>query len=148
MRWYLFWKMLGGILLGVAVLFLVACLKNPCGQRGAAIVEDREYYLYSPSSQACIKKQTQGSEYFFLTGEKFVLSFASDQEAKAYMEQRLRSARVRIVAEEWVDGARSVYAYETGGVSGARLFGQKVNLHLIQNGAFVQVGTPIVFGGY
>ncbi len=135
-------------MLGVAVLFLVAWLKNPCGQRGTATVEDREYYLYSPSSQAKITEKTQGNECFFITGEKLVLSFANEKEAKAYMENRLCGARVRIIAEEWVDGTRSVYAYETGGVCGMRLFGEKVNLHLIQKGAFVQVGIPIVFGGY
>ena len=148
MRWYRFWKTFGGILLCAVVLFLAACLKNPCGQRGGATLEDREYYLYSPSSQARITEKTNARECFFITGEKLVLSFANEQEAKEYMENRLRSARVRIVAEEWVDGARSVYVYEIGGVSGARLFGEKVNLHLVQKGVFVQVGTPIVFGGY
>lgn len=148
MRWYRFWKTFGGILLCAVVLFSVAWLKNPCGQRVGAMLEDREYYLYSPSSQAQIVEKTQGNECFFITGEKLVLSFTNEQEATAYMENRLRAARVRIVAEEWVDGTRSVYAYEIGGASGARLFGEKVNLHLVQKGAFVQVGTPIVFGSY
>lgn len=129
---------------------LLCCgfLRNPCGWATGGVEMGREYYLYTPSSQAKITSRISFTEYFSLVGEKYTLRFSSAEAANAYAENLLAQKRAQTLLEERVAGVRSIYAYTEGGREGVELFGGWVNLHLAICGAEVQVGTPIIFGGY
>ena len=83
-----------------------------------------------------------------MTGEKAVFRFPSEEMAEESARKLLKAHRATVVAEERVAGVQSVYAYSARLGDGVRLFGKTVNLHIVLSGAIVQVGTPIVFGGY
>ena len=140
--------LIGGFLLAVA-LTAVRCMDNPYGvllREGEKI--GQEYYLYSASSQAVICPSVAASGLYSLTGEKAVFRFPSEEMAEESARKLLKAHRATVVAEERVAGVQSVYAYSARLGDGVRLFGKTVNLHIVLSGAIVQVGVPIVFGGY
>ena len=130
------------------VLLCCGFLRNPCGRRTGGVETGREYYLYTPSSQAKIVERLSFTDYFSLVGEKYTLRFPSAAAANAYAENLLAEKGAQTLMEERVAGVRSIYAYTAGGRGGVQLFGGRVNLHLAVCGEEVQVGTPIIFGGY
>ena len=136
-----------GILCG-GVLLCCGALYNPCGVAEGGVETGREYYLYSPSSQAKIKGSLSFAEYFSLVGEKYALRFSSAAEANAYAERLLKEKGARTVLEESIAGVRCIYAYVSDGREAVQISGGRVNLHLAICGEEVQVGTPIIFGGY
>ena len=136
-----------GILGGVVFLF-VSAMRSPYGLGRGGVVVDREYYTYSASSQAKIVKELSFADYFFLKGECYTLCFSSQADAEEYVLCLLREKGAQTVFEEEVSGVHSIYAYTDGGGRGVLLFGGRVNLHLAIRGAQVQVGAPIIFGGY
>ncbi len=144
-RWFTL-LICGGIC--ATLLAVAGGLYNPYGSclKGERVA--KEYYLYSPSSQAKILSSPTFAECFFLTGETSAFRFSTEKEAAFYAEALLREKKAQVVCEEHLAGARSIYAYVSGGAGGILLFGARVNLHLVIKGAEVQVGTPIIFGGY
>ncbi|MBQ2740059.1 MAG: hypothetical protein IJF39_00360 [Clostridia bacterium] len=136
-----------GTLCGGVLLFC-GFLRNPCGRLTGGVETQREYYLYNPSSQAKIAGSLSFAEYFSLVGEKYTLRFPSAEAANAYAENLLAEKGAQTLFEERVAGVRSIYAYTVDGREGVQLFGARVNLHLAICGEEVQVGTPIIFGGY
>ena len=144
-----FLRMAGAVCLAAACLVVVRWMENPYGKSsGFALCAGREYYLYSPSSQAKIVKSASFAESFYLTGEKSVFLFPSDLEAEKYVCAVLAEQHATIAFEEEVLGGRSIYAYAPKRGGGVLLSGQRVNLHLVLRGSRVCVGTPIIFGGY
>ena len=135
-----------GVLCG-GVLLCCGMLRNPCGDAIGGVEMGREYYLYSPSSQAKITTSLSLADYFSLAGEKYTLRFSSAAEANAYAERLLIEKGARTVFEERVAGVRSIYAYVSDGRKAVQILGGKINLHLAICGEEVQVGTPIIFGG-
>lgn len=133
----------------LSILFFAGLLKNPYG-KGSVVAEclGREYYLYSPSSQAKIVKRVGFADCFFLTGERSDFLFSSEREASGYVFELLDEQNATVVFEEEIMGARSIYAYAPNCGNGILLSGKRVNLHLVVKGDCVCVGTPIVFGGY
>ena len=136
-----------GVLCG-GVLLCCSALYNPCGVAEGGVETGREYYLYSPSSQAKIVDSLSFADYFSLVGEKYTLRFSSEAEANAYAEGLLIEKGARTVFEENVAGVRSIYAYVSDGRKGVQILGGMINLHLAICGEEVQVGPPIIFGGY
>ena len=130
------------------VLLCCGMLRNPCGDAMGGVETAREYYLYSPSSQAKIAASLSLADYFSLVGEKYTLRFSSVAEANAYAERLLMEKGAQTVLEERVAGVRCIYAYITDGRKAVQISDGKVNLHLAICGREVQVGTPIIFGGY
>ena len=136
-------------LLSATLMYSVAWLKNPYGRECVSAVNwEREYYLYSPSSQAQIVGKVSFAQSFFLTGEKSVFRFSSENEARDYALSLLKEQGAVVVLEEDCMGVHSIYAFAPKRGGGILLSGQRVNLHIVQNGARVCVGTPIIFGGY
>jgi hypothetical protein len=129
-------------------VFAVAWLKNPYGRPANGVCVEREYYLYSPSSQAKILESVDFAESFFLTGEKATFCFESEAAAAEYACALLQEKGMKIVWEESWGNVQSVYAYAANRERGIRLPCGRVNLHVVLQGAYVQVGTPIIFGGY
>ena len=137
------------LVFAMMALFAVAWMKNPYGRGWSSGVKTEcEYYLYSQSSQAKIVESVSLAESFFITGEKSVFCFDSEEEAGRYALNLLGGDEVTTVFEEEWDGVRSVYAYSARRGGGILLSGKRVNLHVVWKGTRVCVGTPIVFGGY
>ena len=149
MRFFRWCAAFGAFMLSSAVLFSVGLMKNPYGEClkfGRRV--GAEYYLYSPSSQAKICDSVSLSEYFYLTGEKTVFLFETEKDADKYVMKWIKSQRARIVWEENIEGERSIYLYADGLGRTATLFGGKVNAHVVLLKNKVQIGFPIIFGGY
>ena len=148
MRFRNWWSLLlCGVLCGG---FLLCCgmFRNLYGSAAGGVETGREYYLYSPSSQAKIATSLSLADYFSLVGEKYTLRFSSVAEANAYAERLLIAKGAQTVLEERVAGVRCIYAYITDGRKAVQIADGRVNLHLAICGREVQVGTPIIFGGY
>ena len=149
MRFFRFCGIVISVFISASLLFVASLMKNPYGSlwaRGERM--DREYYLCSPSSQAKICGSICLAEYCLLEGERSSFLFQSEQEAAFQAAQLLKESRARLVRVEEVEGARSYYAYSETLGDGVALFGEVVNLHVVQSGRIVRVGTPLIFGGY
>ncbi len=137
-----------GAVFGTALL-IMALMKNPYGSlMNDCLKLGQEYYLYSVSSQAKISKSLTVAEYFSKTGEKSVFAMKSKKEADRYALKLLKEHRATVVCEENVAGVRSIYAYAPALGEGVSLFGKTVNLHLVVSAESLQVGVPLIFGGY
>ena len=149
MRFWRWITLAASIVSFAATAFLVSWLENPygrCSASGACV--EREYYLYAPSSQAKIVESVRFADSFFLTGEKSTFRFASEDAATAYVRDLLEEENAAVVLEEAWGSAQSVYAFSPRRENGIRLSCGRVNLHIVLQGACVQVGTPMIFGGY
>lgn len=135
--------------LAVCLFTAVGLMRNPYGSHSSGVaVTEAEYYLYSPSSRAKIAKELSLRDLPWYTGEKRVFRFQTQEEAGRYALKLLSERGARVIFEETVAGVRSIYAYVRGGGSGVSLQGAPVNLHLALFENCVQVGIPIIFGGY
>ena len=135
--------------LGVCLLSAVGLMRNPYGSLSSGVLTvEGEYYLYSPSSRAKIVEKLSLQDLPWYTGEKRVFRFQTQEEAGRYALKLLSERRAQVIFEETVAGVYSIYAYVRGGGVGVALRGAPVNLHLALFENCVQVGTPIIFGGY
>ena len=138
-----------GVLLSSVIVFAVGLMKNPYGdlwkfgRRTGA-----EYYLYSHSSQAEVVESVSWREYFYLTGEKSVFVFNSAAEAESQVLAWLKERRAHVIKEECGEWGQSIYLQAEGLSREAVLFGEKVNAQVVLSGAVVQIGFPLIFGGY
>lgn len=148
MRFWRWSRLAVALVCSAATVFAVLWLKNPYGRFSGGVCVEREYYLYSPSSQAKIVERVDFAESFFLTGEKATFCFESEAAAEEYVCALLKEEGAKIVSEESWGNVKSVYAYAANREKGIRLPCGRVNLHIAVQGACVQVGTPIIFGGY
>ncbi len=113
-----------------------------------AKLEERAYYLYSPSSWAAEKTSLALWELPFVEGEKRVYVCDSRQDAKALAEEILREYGGYNLWTEEVDGILSYYAQSEKLDRQVRIGQKIVNLHIALDGERVAVGTPLLFGGY
>ncbi len=126
----------------------VCRLQNPYGDTSGGVLTEREYYLYSPSSQAAVRTETAFGESVYIQGEKSTFLFQTLEDAGRYAVNLLKAQRAQVYFEEDIAGARSIYAYSQRLGGGVRVGGVLVNLHIVISGEFVQVGTPMIFGAY
>ena len=135
--------------IGICLLTGWVCrLQNPYGDPSGGVLVEREYYLYSPSSQAAVRTETAFWESVYIQGEKSVFTFETQEGANEYAVYLLGVQRAQVLFEEQVADARSIYAYSKRLGGGVRIGGVVVNLHIVLSGTTVQVGTPIIFGSY
>ena len=130
-------------------LLAVRGMENPYGalaKEGEKI--GQEYYLYSCSSQAEICPSVSILETGMITGEKAVFAFKTEKEAYRCAMKLLDEQGAKVIFRENVSGAYSIYAYTKKRASGVCLLGETVNLHIVLSGKIVQVGMPLIFGGY
>ena len=133
----------------ICLLTVWVCrLQNPYGDPLGGVLTEREYYLYSPSSQAAVRTETALWESVYIQGEKSVFTFETQENANEYAVRLLDVQKAQVLFEEKVAGARSIYAYSKRLGGGVRIGGVVVNLHIVLSGSTVQVGAPIIFGGY
>ncbi|MBQ8885112.1 MAG: hypothetical protein IJY62_01885 [Clostridia bacterium] len=123
----------------------------------AVQADRREYYLFSPSSQATIAETYGFLEAFFLEGEcafysleRIGAAYGADGERaiSAFKDSLISAARATVCFEEEASGTRSYYCYSPILKGGVYIEGYSVNLHIAVREGTVAVGSPIVFGGY
>ncbi len=148
MRFFRWWSLFGSLCVSAALLVAFGGLKNPYADWSGGENVAREYYLYSPSSQATIQTEVELCDGFSITGEKAVFVFSTEKDADRYAMRLLKMQNAKVVFEESIAGARSIYAHAKRLGAGARIGGALVNLHVVVSGKCVQVGTPMIFGGY
>lgn len=110
----------------------------------------KEYYLYSPSSQSVIKSSLTLSDLPFLRGESIWLDREgkSTLECEALVAELLAQYEAEVLKkEEFADGV-SYYCYSEKLKKGIILDGVTVNLHLVVKENCIALGTPVIFGGY
>ena len=130
-------------------LLAIKGMENPYGalaKEGEKI--GQEYYLCSRSSQAEIRSSVSILETGMITGEKAVFAFETEKEAYRCAMKLLDEQGARVVLEENISGAYSIYAHTRKRAGGVCLLGETVNLHIVLSGKIVQVGMPLIFGGY
>lgn len=105
--------------------------------------QEKEYYLYSLSSQANIVNEPALLDLLFVTGES-----ARIKTEEINLEELLSNYGANVLFTENVDGALSYYCYSPKLKSPVVLDGKSVNLHIIVKDKEVVLGSPVVFGGY
>ena len=148
MRFVRWWALIGSLCVAVGIFFFAGCMQNPYGEYSSGVLTEREYYLFSPSSQAAIQAEVELCDCFSITGEKAVFVFETEEAADRYAMKLLKTQGATVVFEEAVAGARCIYAQAKRMGAGVRIGGAYIHLHIVISGKRVQVGTPIVFGGY
>ena len=105
---------------------------------------DKEYYLYSPSSQAQIKSEVSILEMPFIRGESVRLTCQADVVLETVLSKYSASV---VKVEEFCDGV-SYYCYSPKLKKGIVIDGVMINLQIAVKDESVVMGTPIIFGGY
>lgn len=106
---------------------------------------DKEYYLYSPSSQAQIKNEITFSELPYIKGE--CARFAIENDEKD-LQALIAHYNAEIVRIEQFNGGTSYYCYSNKLKTPILLDGAHVNLHIVVKENELLIATPLVFGGY
>ncbi|MBE5753653.1 MAG: hypothetical protein E7343_06310 [Clostridiales bacterium] len=104
---------------------------------------EKEYYLYSFSSQANIVTDPTPLDLLFVTGES-----ARIKTEEANLDELLSFYDAKVLFTENLDGAVSYYCYSPKLKSPVVLDGKSVNLHIIVKDKEIVLGSPVVFGGY
>lgn len=107
--------------------------------------EDKEYYLYSPTSQACIVKKVGLSDLPYIKGECARVETGNSEE---YLAKTIEKYAARVVKTEVFDGGKSYYCYSPKINWQTVLDGETVNLHIVVKDGEILLGSPIIFGGY
>jgi len=133
----------------VAALVVALCILLPvCLVNVSAFptISKKEYYLYSPSSQATVSEKISLIELPYIQGECARVETAEGEE---YAKTLFEKYGATLLKTEMFDDGVSYYCYSPklkGGILLER--GAFVNLHIVVKETEVVVGTPIVFGGY
>jgi hypothetical protein len=137
-------------LCAACLLALIATLsmRLACVCRLRDIDGQRTFYVYAPSSKACVRTSLSIGEIFFVTGECVEQEFSSVTVAKAYAKTIVERYRAVVLFEEEIDGIKCLYAYAEGFGNGVTVYGKRVNLHIAVKNNRCAVGTPMIFGGY
>ena len=101
---------------------------------------DKEFYLYSPSSQAEIQSELELYALPFVQGESACVTDSLSTVLEKYS--------ATVLFEEKGEGYVSYYCYSPKLKHALILDGKIVNLHIVEYGEGLRIGTPIIFGGY
>ncbi len=104
---------------------------------------EKEYYLYSFSSQADIKKDPVPLDLLFVKGES--VRIKTDE---VNLDEWLSLYGAKVLFTENFDDGISYYCYSPKLKTPILLDDKSVNLHIIVKEKELVLGSPIVFGGY
>lgn len=135
-----FVKWFVAITISLVLFFAVAFLNATA----FPLIGVKEYYLYSPSSQAQIKREVGILDLPFLRGESVRVTCQTDGVLEVVLAQYSASI---VKVEEFCDGV-SYYCYSPKLKKGIVIDGVMINLQIAVRGEEVVMGTPIIFGGY
>ncbi len=107
--------------------------------------EDKEYYLYSASSQAKIVDAVKISDLPYIKGERVRVQ---TREGEGFLQAALEKYAATILKTENFDDGVCYYCYSPKLKNQMLLDGKVVNLHIVVKKSEVVMGTPIVFGGF
>ena len=122
---------------GVAVILLPVSVAN---LSPFPFAKEKEFYLYSPSSQASIQTELGVEELAFIQGESGLLTEGVSTVLEKY--------RATVLFKESGEGYTSYYCYSPKLKRSIFLDGKAVNLHIVEYDEGLRLGTPIIFGGY
>lgn len=122
-----------------AVFWLMGKFQLPTGE------SQGEYYLYSASSNAQTRETVDATEVFSVVGES---KGYRTQNAEEFVSATLKSLRAEVLFFEEIGGVKSYYCYSPRMGKATILYGEPVNLHIAVQGNSVQIGSPVIFGGY
>ena len=105
--------------------------------------QEKEYYLYSFSSQANIVNDPTPLDLLFVTGKSVRV-----ETEEVNLDELLSHYGAKVLFTERLDGAVSYYCYSPKLKSPVVLDGKSVNLHIIVKDKELVLGSPVVFGGY
>lgn len=144
MRIYVFFSWIRFIISVCLALFVLGgvCLFN---LSAFPFYGDKEYYLYSASSQAEIRTELSFSDFFFLKGER---ARVETSDGYALFQETLIRYDAKVLKMEEGDFGVSYYCYSPKLKNGLLLDGQTVNLQIVIKRNEVLLATPIIFGGY
>ncbi len=129
--------------LGVSVgLFLFVALFQ---STAIPYATDKEYYLYSPSSQAEITTDLSFVDLPYIKGECARIK-TSDSEKD--LQAAINRYAANVVKTELFDGGVSYYCYSEKLKTPILLDAEFVNLHIVVKTDELLIATPILFGGY
>lgn len=127
--------------------FLCACvfvrITNVCAF--SAFSGEREFYLYSASSQAKTKRTLGLGELGDIKGESITLDGV---ERNAFLKETLEAYTACVLWEETCADTTSYYCYSPRLQGGVLLNGKTVNLHIAFSKDKAKLGTPLIFGGF
>ena len=126
-----------------AFAFVIVSLRYFNASKLSHLSGERQFYLYSPSSQATIKSRLSPLDCFFVRGESVRLSVGEDG-----VEEIVDGLQAEVLFIERVDDIVSYYAYSKILGGGILVNGKKINLHIAVGKGRCTVGTPIIFGGF
>jgi hypothetical protein len=143
----MFWYKLGAGLRcigGILLCTLIYSFAWGIGNSPFPFEKEKEYYLYSPSSQAQITSSIDAYDLFFLKGESAKITTGES------VDEVLSRYGAEIIFTEKFDeaGGISYYCYSPKLKQPILLDGKFVNLHVVVTANGIVLGTPIVFGGY
>ena len=124
------------LLCSVILLFIMALGYSPF-----PFEQDKEFYLYSPSSQAQITTTPTVYDLLYVKGERA-------KSLSESVDELLIRYGAKIVFTEEFDGGTSYYCYSSKLQTPIVIDGKFVNLHIVDRASERTVGTPIIFGGY
>lgn len=107
--------------------------------------KDKEYYLYSPSSQAEIKTELELKDLLHIKGERVKLETTDGEK---YLHSLIARYAADVIKMEQFDGGTSYYCYSPKLKTPILLDGAHVNLHIVVKEKEMLIATPLVFGGY
>ena len=135
-----YFKWLSALILSVVLFFPIALLNLTA----FPFEGDKEYYLYTPSSNAQIKNDVNLSDLPFIRGERVILSNLSSEDLASILARY----SANVIKEEEFLGGVSYYCYSPKLEGGIMIDGEVVNLQIAIKKDSVVLGTPIIFGGY
>ena len=141
---YKFWAWLKFIVAFAlsAAIFALVCLFN---SSAFPLESDKEYYLYSSSSQSLIVKTVDFADLPYVKGE---CARVETENGNAYLEKILAHYGAAVLKTERFDDGISYYCYSPKLKNKLLVDGAAVNLHIVVKPTEVLLGTPVIFGGY
>ena len=106
---------------------------------------EKEYYLYSPSSQAQIKTELSVDDLLYIKGECAKIETSDGENC---LQELIARYAANVIKIEQFDGGMSYYCYSSKLKTPILLDGAYVNLHIVVKEKEILIATPLVFGGY
>ena len=158
----------GGVCAFLALVFFAVCAVGFLGYFAlplCGIEGEKEYFLYSESSQAVRKERLTGFDLFFVRGQSVRVWFEDGAEQGTEQGAGQSARRGAGLADEWAEEqverlkGEVLFCEEAGGAvcyygfapklgRGIVVKGERVNFQIAVRGASAAIGTPVLLGSF